>query len=728
MSMSQERYYLYLDESGDFWEDNSSKYKSPSLVGGVLCQQEDLTDDNCARKVHNDVVKSFIIDYPQYKDENFDHASELKMLPKDKPEIKLRMVEAIAKAGYVPVVFQQTKKHFIQSNTTTYIIFLVEGIIKLIEDRKIENLSVVVGGRLNLDLKAKWMKENPYVSEKLYKGPHIEKKTIESEFNKFMAVAKIREAYAFSGKEPKVVFKLADDKENRHLILSDYVCNTYFTGGSFRSVEHKNRLKNLKRRSRSERINNNSYQVYRIAETQEAEKLKRYIADRNYGEALFFCMTIENANEELDREIDDLTLHLSKMKYNEKKYILDVLYVKVGRMIEVERNLQEAIKLIDNIFLYFNEKLDWNPDEFVLKNMFFVNLYLYKMAVLTHMGNVKRFKNVADKCEHFVKEVKDVNFYLMYKNRWIVNLQDIFQYKESLECGEELISIMQSYAKAERDIKRRFGCEFNACYDQLPKIANSLALTSYFTLNKTHKYLNQARRYSDVAIKYFEGKEGEIARAYQLRAQIEAEVGNFTDAIQYLNRGLHINFENLTDGQIDNLGKFGWYHVTKILERLICSNDVDCTKKGKKVLRDCFKGFEVYAKNFLDNKGTHSYHPGYANLSMMGFAMVKSGESNIRDEGLYYLQQAYETIKETSSIPFKIHSVIILFKMLSVCSADTNKNIIQELKDEIIKNVNELNGFSEFSSSTPIMKELQELCTKPIDKEVAEKGARLVLM
>ena len=87
--MTDKKYYLFLDESGDFWEDNPSNYVSPSLIGGVLCQKEELTDDNFARQVHSSVVEKFVKEYPQYKDENYNHATELKMLPKDKAEIMI---------------------------------------------------------------------------------------------------------------------------------------------------------------------------------------------------------------------------------------------------------------------------------------------------------------------------------------------------------------------------------------------------------------------------------------------------------------------------------------------------------------------------------------------------------------------------------------------------------------------------------------------------------------
>ena len=718
--MAQEKYYLYLDESGEFWENDPSK--SSSLVGGVLCKKEQ-TDDIFAGKVHSNVVQSFLKDYPQYKDRNvnFNHATDaVKELKTDGPELKLRMVEATVGAGYIPVVFQQKGKHFIQTNTTTYIMFLVDGLIKLIQDRKIEQLTVVVGERLNLDLKAKWMRENPGVSDKAYKGPYIKKDDIKSEFQKFMSLAKIREAYAFGDLDPKVTFDMGDDKKNRLLILSDFVCNTYFTGGSFHNPGEKSRFQKLKRTSRGERTPDEKYQVYSITETKEAERLKRYIADRNYGEALFYCMKVDIDDEEFDRAKNELTIILSKVKGNEKKHILNILYSKIGEMLDVKRRLQDTVKIIDNILHFFNQKLKWIEGEEDLMNLFFTNLYLYKMAALTHMGEVKRFKNAADKCEHFVKETKDINFYLMLENRWVVTLQDLFQYEDSISRGKKIMSIIQKYTAEDRS----FDFTFNAFLEQLPKIANSLALTEYFTLNKTHKYLNEARGYSDLAIKHFDGKENEIVRAYQNCAQIEAEAGHFSDAIQYLNKGLHINFEKLNNEQINQLDKFGWYHMSKIIERMIQSTDDSYKELGKKVLVQCLARFKNYAKGLSKEEP----HPDYVSLTMMGSAMVNSGEGYLRDAGFEYLQRAYKCIEETKSLTFKMHSVVILFKLLAVCDSGFNEKLIPDIKAEINKSVKYLDGLSEFSSSTPVMKELKKLCSQPIDNKAIEKGTRLVLM
>ena len=734
--MAEEKYYLYLDESGNFWEDNPSDKVSPSLIGGILCQKE-LADESVAEQVHNDVVQDFIKVYPQYKNADFDHATD-SVASEDKPDLKLRMVEAITKKGYIPVVFQQKDKYFIQTNTTTYIMFLVEGIIKLIEDRKIENLSVVIGERLDLDKKAAWLKKYPDVPEKAYKGSYIPKKDIVSEFHKFMALAKIREAYAFAGLKPDVKFDLGNDKEDRLLILCDYVCNTYLTGASFHNEEHKKRFRKLKRKKYTGKTPDDKYQVYTITETFEAERLKRYIADRNYGEALFFCMTVNIDDEEFERAKHELTIQLSKIRGNDKKFLLDILYSKIGRLIQVERSLQSAIRIIDNLLLFFNEKIKWNSGEKSLQNEFYANLYLYKMAALTHMGDVKSFKRIADLCEHYVKDTQDINFFLMFKNRWIVDLQDIFQYDDSLRLGKELLSLMETYAETEKEIENKFGYKFSACMDQLPKVANSLALTAYFTLNDSHEHLEEARRYSGIAIQYFDGKEDDIVRAYQTRAQIEAEARNFAEAIMFLNKGLNIDFQNMSAEQVSRLKQFGWYHVTKILDRMIQTGSDDYKFLGIKIVENCLPSFTEYKDSFLDmlpdenskesTKFCDVMYPGYVNLCMMGSAMVNSGKEYLRDKGFALLEQAYNSVKNSQSPTFKMHSVVILFKMLSVCGPKFNSKRIPAIEEEIKKTAEFLNRLPGFSSETPVMVKLNELCSSNFNKDTVEKGTRLVLM
>ena len=112
----------------------------------------------------------------------------------------------------------------------------------------------------------------------------------------------------------------------------------------------------------------------------------------------------------------------------------------------------------------------------------------------------------------------------------------------------------------------------------------------------------------------------------------------------------------------------------------------------------------------------------------MGSAMVNSGKDYLRDKGFVLLEQAYNSVKNSQSPTFKMHSVIILFKMLSVCGPKFNSKRIPTIEEDIKKTVEFLNNLTAFSSDTPAMKKLNKLCSSNFDQDTIETGARLVLM
>ena len=131
------RYYLYLDESGDFNEDDADK--SGSLIGGVLCCDE-IQALNAAKEIISKTRDKYLKDYPAYERFNFYHATEFPgntLEEKNlKAKIKLEMLHAVTtnNYGFIPIVFSQSEKVHIKDSTTTYIMFLVDGLVKLIQD------------------------------------------------------------------------------------------------------------------------------------------------------------------------------------------------------------------------------------------------------------------------------------------------------------------------------------------------------------------------------------------------------------------------------------------------------------------------------------------------------------------------------------------------------------------------------------------------------------------
>ena len=290
--ISGKHYYLYLDESGDFEENEETNsfghFKEPSLVGGIF-GPEDLNNTEIPRSIISDVRKKYISQNHEYSKSDFRHAVDLPSAIKK--YVKLDMVEAIVKAGFTPVIFQQKTKELIQDNTTTYIMFLVDGLIKLIQDCIFDydlKLTVVIGNRKNVD-KMNRLKDSGHLVKKY---ENIKPNEITNEFYKYLAMAKIRESYSFPHKF-QVKFRFDDDKGNDFLVLSDYICNSYYTRNSF--IEGNKQI--LKSRfqqflSDGKTIDHRKFHLYSILEEPELERLKRNVSDGNYGEALFFAMIL----------------------------------------------------------------------------------------------------------------------------------------------------------------------------------------------------------------------------------------------------------------------------------------------------------------------------------------------------------------------------------------------------------------------------------------------------
>ena len=78
------------------------------------------------------------------------------------------------KYEFIPIVFSQSEKVHIKDSTTTYIMFLVDGLVKLIQDcnfQKNFHLTVTVGGRKDILREEEFEKKETYQKKFLYTAP-----------------------------------------------------------------------------------------------------------------------------------------------------------------------------------------------------------------------------------------------------------------------------------------------------------------------------------------------------------------------------------------------------------------------------------------------------------------------------------------------------------------------------------------------------------------------------
>ena len=604
------RYYLYLDESGDFNENDAEK--SGSLLGGVLCYDETQAL-NAAKEIISKVRDKYLKNYPEYERFNFKHATEFPGKTSEeknlKANIKIDMLDAIVtnQYGFIPIVFSQSEKVHIKDSTTTYIMFLVDGLVKLIQDcnfQKNFHLTVTVGGRRDI------AREEDFEKKKhTKKNFYIQLPDIKAEFEKYMAMAQVREQYSFKNNF-SITFKTDNDHENELLVLGDYISNSFFTQNTF-----KGNLQNQYQKCAKK------FHVYQIAEEPNVERLKRYMADGNYSMALFYAMGTDKDTDEYKTFRENFKIALKRMPTAEKEIVLAHYGQLLKRLLSVYRNSEEVIALIDKTMKFIGgdkETLGECLNEFV------ANLRLYKLTAVTHLGKVKQFRRIAENdCLPAIKSGGNLELYIIYINRMIVYLQDILDYQESLELGNKILDLLDNLLKPLNKFNVDNGTNFTIYNDQYFRICGSLALTCYLTLNNSHKNLELARNCSEIALNGFTRTSDKI-RTYQTLAQIEAEVGNFETAFEMLNNGLNITIKNPTAKQFKNFSAFDWYHFAKFSDCLL--------KSDAKYFEVAKRAVEIARAEFLNyrNKiGATPEYPDYITFVKIGECFNILGESSL---------------------------------------------------------------------------------------------------
>ena len=711
-------YYLYLDESGNF--NDTDDNRSGSLIGGVLCYDE-IQSLSVAKQIISKVRNEYLKDYPAYENFNFYHATAF---PDNTPEekeikanIKFDMFNAIIENqyGFIPIVFNQSSKVSIKDSTTNYIMFLVDGLVKLIQDcsfQKNFHLTVTLGGRRDIAREEEFERKNH--SKKIF---YVQLPNIKAEFDKYMAMAKVREQYSFKNNFT-ITFRSADDHSNELLVLSDYICNSFFTQRTFRGQMQQQYQKYAKK-----------IHVYQIAEEPNVERLKRYMADGNYSMALFYAMGTDTNSAEYKTFRENFKFALKRMTTAEKEIILAHYGQLLKRLLDVYRNSDEVISLIDKTMKFIGgdkETLGECLNEFV------ANLRLYKMTAVTHLGKINQFRRIAeDECFPAIKAGGNLELYIIYVNRMIVHFQDVFDYAESLELGNKILNLLDDLIKPLSKFNEENGTNFTIYEDQYFRICGSLALTCYLTLSNSHENLELARECSKIALNGFI-RTSDKMRTYQTLAQIEAEAENFETACEMLDKGINITIKNPAAEQFKNFRAFDWYHFAKFSERLLNSAD-------KKYFEIAKRAIEISRQEFLNyrNKiGNAPEHPDYITFSKMGACFNILGDTSLSMQ-LYSaaLRGVDEEIGENISV--NANAAAFRLVMLANYLMTLEKNNKIQKADEIIKKLKYL--LSEYLTQVNIdsMKIpfdgwqdlLENIAKNSVDKfAIPEKMSRAILL
>lgn len=400
-----------------------------------------------------------------------------------------------------------------------------------------------------------------------------------------------------------------------------------------------------------------------------------------YSLALFHAMSADEDAEDCKDFTKNFKAPFRSMKIDEKELILENYGRLLKILLNMYRDFEKVITLADKTIAFVGDGV-WLGK---CSDTFVEDLQLYKSAANNHLGKVEDFSptfkaNCLKAVQKAIdaKDVEKLNQCIIVANLKVVNLQDAFNYQESLELGQEVIYLLLD-SRLDSEVYK----------DQYYRLCGSLALTCYLTLNSFDKNLELARGYSDIAINGFDIPNEKI-HPYQTRAQIEAEVGNFDLACDMLDKGLNITIRNLTSDQMKDFSAFQWYHFAKFVERLLKSSDVKFFEIAKRALEVALR--EENFLNYRKEVGDNLAYPAYITFSKMATCFDILGDTeqaiNLHEAALRGVSSIIGEDNSSNSVHAAFRLVMMAGALLTL-EKNSFADKAKDLSEKLQKNLDE---------------------------------------
>lgn len=568
------KYNLYLDESGDFDKDLEIYWKNECLVGGLLVKDNKFTEKQ-AKSLRNNAWKR------AYSDDMLDqsnpvvpnHATNLS--GEAKAKYTLHLLSELKKNMDVEfIVFENSFKSKINNSTLTYVNIMADGIVQLLAMLAAKNTKEDVTLEVTAGFRKDMVKNKLDGTEDQYVKPELCTERIEERIN----LLRLRNP-SLQKKNLKVSFSFEDDKKNELLILCDTICNFYITrtsrdyGYPYKEGTYADYLIKLF----------SPEYIYSLQGDIRREFVYSMIANQSYSSLLFDLFS-----EILPREFEDIIFQAiqdlsGKARYN----VLRSFVSAVDTVLSDLRDLGLSEKILSNAERFS----DWLQREGSEEPLFRLDIKLYQLALYNHIGDLKRmeilFEEAGKLLVNVVCRVEFFRYAYIYYTRYAVFLFDTFRVEKAVCLLQKLIGQFEAYEIIMDEIEAL--CEDSntgllldkstQASNDLGKVYGTLVMCRTYLLHQGKCDYDCAIKESNLAISNLSSRDDQ-KRQYQYRAWLEAEQGNFENAIESLNQAFEI--DKIT-GYVKKEDPFALYHLSNIVR--ICSSKAGQQIKLKEVIK-----------------------------------------------------------------------------------------------------------------------------------------------
>ena len=543
---------LYLDESGDFLDDASSRNKTPSLVGGLLIEQ------NAASAINFDALFPFD-----------SHATEHYIA--HKTEFFSILQEMRNKNGHF-LLFNNEERLRVVNGDITYLNVLSQGIVQLLRNLRVEkpdeliNLYILVANRQAVDYK-----EYKY-------GDEAENYDVKIEQNQYfvrLAEKLLIEMgrYRISGVSWTIAFDSA--RRNKKLMVADLICNTYLTrtGKSKFSDEDREFINSLYEPE---------YQ-YSVFENATIGNLKRLFIEKRYGEMMYQLSELPTLGvAEPMRNV--LLQELLKVDTKERECWLNYMSLQIS--LYNAKHLREAgvyfaqnykaIILKPLLEMGLSELQGKEKTEYEKQiNYWIFDTDFFILTLYDHLGNIRQCEEYAKECRRRIGIIDHSWEYLDYYYKYCIRELNIklnfFDFEDVLTRSSPLLELLKATKNLFMQISKLEGETDKVKSGRLGSLYG-VRLQAYTNLIRSNPELfPEAIALSDMALKEFDDQSS-LERQYLYRCQLLVEVDKMQEALESLLKSVELDGKqpNVFSKIVDEIYKrrdpkvYVLYHYTNV--------------------------------------------------------------------------------------------------------------------------------------------------------------------
>lgn len=515
MGCNMSVFEIWLDESGNFYDESKSSTRVPSLVGGVVLKGKQFTE-NSAKEILG-------TSKPVHAAELYHKDLEVMI---DASLYKLKQLEIF------PVVFENRERVSIVDAQTTYLSVFAEGIMQLIQDLSLELSDNAVF--------------NLHIARRMYKKDNMLNRMKDEEYisrlQERILLMKIKNYTRSNQNDFKINIEIGSAREDRRLMVSDLICHAWYSKKYKFSTKLQEKIENHLEGC-----------VYTIIEPGGIASIRTKIKDRAYAEGLYEwighyheLLESKNATKENINKLmvlkESICSGISRLNRSERNMQLGILANHIKALVNYSRKYQLAMSFFS---IFFGEVIPSLNKRGLNTQKLEAEARFSRLTSAANLGEIPIVEEEIMQIEILIQGLsnrwENLDFISEYYIRKAAYLYAVLDYNQSVTLMNKMEEMVSGIAEISVSIlSDEFKTGEGTVNSTLLGKIYGLRSQTYLRMGyMDENFLNLAENDCNQALKHFDSPSDKV-RHFQTLAQISCQRKDFHKSEKCFTKSLSI--------------------------------------------------------------------------------------------------------------------------------------------------------------------------------------------